>query len=110
MAYLHCHKCNWSQDDFYHTGYNPAKYLMDWNESLFGDNHHKLDEPFTDDSQFISEYGNITLREVLALEYEKFANRIRKMKWVTDADFKADFAAGIAKCPKCGSMEDFDID
>ncbi len=108
MAYLHCHKCNWSQDDFYHDGYNPAKYLMDWNEYLFGDKKDKLDEQFTDDSEFIKFHGNITTREMIALEYEKFARRIREMKWITYEDFKKD--KGIAKCPKCGSSTDFDID
>ena len=110
MAYLHCHKCGWSQDDFYDTSYNPAKYLMDWNEYLFGNKHHKLDTPFTDDSEFIKENGNITTREVLAREYEKFAKRIRNMMWVTQEDFNRDYKAGIAKCPKCGCSNEFDID
>jgi len=110
MAYLHCHNCNWSQDDFYDDGYNPAKYLLDWNEYLYGKRKNRLDELFTDDSQFIKENGNITTREVLAREYEKFANRIRNMKWITHEDFKADFKSGIAKCPKCGRSDEFDID
>jgi hypothetical protein len=28
MAYVHCHKCNWQQDDFWHRGYNPVKYFF----------------------------------------------------------------------------------
>lgn len=110
MAYLHCHKCHWSQDDFYDKSYNPAKCLMDWNEDLFGDKRSRLDEPFTDDSEFVRENGNITMREVIAREYEKFARRIREMKWINYEDFKRDHAAGTARCPKCGSSEDFDID
>ena len=28
MAYLHCHNCGWSQDDFWeHNGYNPFNIL-----------------------------------------------------------------------------------
>ena len=110
MAYLHCHKCHWSQDDFYGEEYNPARYLMDWNEILFGNKRNKLDEIFTDDAEFVRENGLITTREVLAQEYEKFAKRIREMKWITYEDFKHDESEGIAICPKCGSKNDFDID
>lgn len=110
MAYLHCEKCGWSQDDFYDNGYNPVKYLSEWNEYLFGDKKDKLDKLFTDDSQFIKENGSITTREVLAREYEKFARRIREMKWVSYEDFKRDKDSGMAKCPRCGSSKDFDID
>lgn len=104
MAYLHCHACSWSQDDFYDpSGYNPAKYLADWDETLFGE---KLDRQFTDDSEFVRVNGPITTREVLAREYEKFARRIRGMRWVTYEQFKAD---PNKVCPKCGS-DDLDID
>jgi len=110
MAYLHCHKCGWHQDDFYDEGYNPAKYLMDWNEYLFGERKSKLDEQFTNDSQFIKENGNITTREVVAREYEKFARRIREMKWMSHEDFRKDYKAGKAKCPSCGCSTEFDVD
>jgi C4-type Zn-finger protein len=46
MSYLHCHSCNWRQDDFYSVdGYNPAKYLKSWMKSLCEDD---LDKQFTD--------------------------------------------------------------
>ena len=105
--YLHCHNCNWSQDDFYGKSYNPAKYLMNWNDSLFRD---KIDEPFTDDGQFIKDNGNITTREVIARNYDNYAKRIREMKWITYEAYKKDKEAGKAECPKCGSKEHFDID
>lgn len=106
MAYLHCHSCDWSQDDFYDKGYNPAKYLLDWNEYLFGDKKDQLDKSFTDDAEFLRVNGNISTREVIAREYENYAKRIREMKWVSYEDFKNDKSA---RCPKCGA-DDFDID
>lgn len=104
--YVHCHKCDWSQDDFYHEGYNPAKFLMTWNDWLFGKKMGSLDQQFSGDSQFIRENGPITTREVIAQEYEKFAERIRTMKWVTYEAFEKD---PNQVCPKCGSV-DLDID
>lgn len=110
MAYLHCHNCDWSQDDFYDDGYNPAKYLMSWNTFIFGEKRNRLDEQFTSDPWFIKENGDITTREVIAREYESFAKRIRTMKWISYDDYKNDVELGIAECPKCGSKNHFDID
>lgn len=106
MAYLHCHSCGWQQDDFYDEHYNPAISLSDWNDNLFGEKRHKLDKQFTDDAFFVKENGPITTREVIARAYEKYARRIRNIKWVTYEDFKND---PDKKCPECGS-EDLDID
>jgi len=104
MAYVHCHSCDWSQDDFYSPdGYIPAKSLADWNDSLCGD---KLDEQFTDDALFVKENGPITTREVIARDYEKFAQRIRDMKWVTEEQYRND---PYKVCPKCGE-ESLDVD
>lgn len=101
--YLHCHNCDWQQDDFYHDGYNPAKYLMDWNEMLLSDS---IDEQFSTDSNFVKERGPISKREVLAQEYESYAKRIREMKWITYEQWKKE---ENKRCPKCGSI-DLDID
>ena len=108
MAYVHCHACDWSQDDFYSLkGYNPPRYLESWNKHLCGD---RLDEQFTDDAGLVKENGPITRREVLAREYEKFAKQIREMKWVTEEAFqKACVGDEWPPCPKCGKQE-LDID
>lgn len=105
MAYLHCHSCDWSQDDFYSVGgYNPSSYLSSWMKSLCED---KIDEPFTDDALFIKENGNISRREVIAKEFEGYAKRIRGMKWITMEQWERDKDAAV--CPKCGARN-FDID
>lgn len=106
MAYLHCHSCDWSQDDFYDEHYNPAKYLMNWNEYLFGKKIDERDQQYTDDTQFLRDNGPITTREVIAREYDKFARRIRTMKWMTDKEFRDD---PNKLCPKCGA-DNLDID
>lgn len=108
--YIRCEHCDWSQDDFYSESYNPASYLADWNEYLFGSKRYRLDEVFSDDLEFVRENGTITTREVLSREYEKFADRIRTMKWFTYEDYKKDADAGNAICPNCGSKEHLNID
>jgi len=105
MAYLHCHSCDWSQDDFYDDNYNPAKYLLTWNKYLVSND---IDKPFSNDALFIKENGNISTREVLAKEYESFAKRIRTMKWITYQQWK-DEKEENKRCPKCNS-KNLDID
>lgn len=107
MAFLHCHNCDWEQDDFYdEKGYNPAEYLKSWNNFLCGKDVNRIDDQFSADSEFIYENGLITTREVIAREYEKFARRIRNMTWITWEQWKAE---SNKICPVCGS-HNLDID
>ncbi len=90
MAYIHCHKCSWSQDDFYdESGYNPAKVLKNWNEALCSDKVNKI---------FPGKI--ITYKEVIAQEYERKAKNIRNMKWTTFQQYKND---PNKQCPMCGN-------
>jgi len=99
VAYLHCHSCNWSQDDFYsEEGYNPASYLSQFTAELLGDGLDKVVETDT---------GPITWREVLARDYERFAQKIRTMEWFTYEQWEKD--KDTAVCPGCGDRN-FDID
>ena len=105
MAYLHCHTCNFSQDDFWDKdGYNPTTSLKHWKSDLFST---KIDEPFSTDRMFIKENGNITLREVIAQQFERVAKRIRNMKYRTLEEFKEKNPERI--CPVCGNKT-LDID
>lgn len=97
MSYLHCHNCNFSQDDYWSEGgYNPITYLQSWEKSLFSD---KIDEPFTNDYQFIQENGNITLREEIARVLENLAKTIRKMEYRTRDELKLKNPELV--CPNC---------
>ena len=103
--YLYCNSCGWEQDDFYSSeGYNPANYLKDWMKQLCSND---VDKQFTDDAEFVRENGPISTREVIARELEKFAQRIREMKWITWEHWKKE--RDTAVCPKCG-RRDFSID
>lgn len=108
MAYLHCHSCDWEQDDFYsEEGYNPASSLKNWNDILCGEKQNKIDKVFSTDSEFVRENGKITTREVIARQYEKYARKIRTMKWITWEQWEKE--KDTAVCPNCGA-KDFDID
>ncbi|MFW6001851.1 MAG: hypothetical protein ACOCQD_00765 [archaeon] len=100
MAYLHCHTCDWEQDDFWDKRYNPiTKLWRDFKE--FG-------RP-----RFI----NIDLEgkgckdvfswRILWWEIKKEIKVVYGMKWWTYESFKKDRENAV--CPKCGD-QNFDID
>jgi hypothetical protein len=104
--FVHCHNCNWQQDDFYSVdGYNPVRVLKDLNEYLCGD---KIDE-IIHCGEFVNGKPirpDMTQREWIARYYERFAKHIREMKWITAEQYYAD---PNKVCPKCGSSK-LDLD
>jgi len=105
MSFLHCHSCDFEQDDFYSVeGYNPAKYLQGWMGDLCKDD---IDKQFTTDIEWVKQNGPISRREAIAQQFEKFAERIRNMPWITVEQWNRDKKTAV--CPKCGAR-DFDID
>jgi len=109
MAYLHCHHCHWSQDDFWDTGYNPITF-MEHNytkELLKGDLDRVIelqtDIPFTK-KVFMAK---MTEREFIAKEMERKARTVRNMIYRTMEEFKQKNPE--QKCPNCGKKE-LDID
>lgn len=101
--YLHCHKCGWSQDDFWEDGcYNPLRYMLNWEEQLI----EKFNEPFPGEK----DTEGMTYGQVIAREMENGAKQIRQMKWARHEDFKEARKKGEAICPECGSSEDWDTD
>ena len=100
--YLHCHNCEWSQDDFWDKGYNPLKYLLDWEQSLL----NKADLPFPGEK----DTAGMTYAQVIAREMKQGADVVLSMKWHTHEDYLKAKEDGTLICPKCGSTEHFDID
>jgi hypothetical protein len=142
MAYLHCHKCGWSQDDFWSETYSPLSRLIedgllssllsekwlvvdaDWlrhsgilfkdvrvsrlvrqrdeyEPTLFGQPESALVE---------CEQYEVEPRAYIVEELRRRAKNIEDMRWRTHAEWKKDYDSGKAKCPRCGSNKDFDID
>lgn len=103
MAFLHCHSCDWSQDDFWDETYNPMRWLLTWEKELLTKD---LDSAWTDDKNAIAETGCKTWREILAKQLENGASRIQEMLFRTAEDF---YANKHRPCPKCGDVN-WDID
>ncbi len=101
MAYLHCHSCDWSQDDFWSEGgWTPLhEDIIAWYRKLLFQGTMNVDRP--------GGCVDVDTRELVASYLETKAIGIRNMVWKTEEDWKV--ARDTAVCPNCGA-QDFDID
>jgi hypothetical protein len=107
MAYLHCHNCDWSQDDFWCESYNPLRYLVEaWEKTLL---NKDLEQQFTNDAGFIERHGDLSYRDFLIMECGRAARKIGEMVWRTQEEFIATGSFAGNACPNCGKHE-LDID
>lgn len=108
MAYLHCHKCGWEQDDFWKQGgYNPITSIQHYENYLFLEPDKRgIDNWWLKENRF-PETNSIKGTELTAFELERAAKRIRNMVYRTEEEFKK--MNPERKCPKCGAQE-LDID
>ena len=119
MAFLHCHNCDWSQDDFwYRTKEGKVSYMslqidriqefVDQLEVAMDDPNKRMVTGY--DQQFFEDYfgtkKEVDVRQFVAYFLERIAKSIRNMYWMTEQDY---FNDSDKRCPKCGSS-DLDID
>ncbi len=101
MAFLHCHGCGWSQDDFWSKeGYTPltSDYVNWLKGCLFED---KIE------SDPVTGSGTISGTELVVQKLEEMAKVIRNMNVKTEEEWKK--VKGHWRCPECGSLS-WDID
>ncbi|MFW5895531.1 MAG: hypothetical protein ACOCT9_02185 [archaeon] len=101
MAFLHCHNCGWSQDDFWDEDYNPLS-------NLTGKNEKDLLNKDLDKVVYQNNQGKkITLRKHITNQLSKSINKINKMKYRTREEFEKKNPE--KKCPRC-HKKSLDID
>lgn len=102
MAYLHCHSCDWEQDDFWGGRDYPIRQdTIEWLRDLL------LRDTVVISLGCDGPEKETDTREVVAYELERLARRIRNMHVKTEDEFKK--IKHIFTCPKCGSKS-WDID
>jgi hypothetical protein len=116
MAYLHCHNCDWAQDDFWDKeGYNPIKFMQDQYESFLED---LFKDKVYSDTEILKEAGILAGedekgayadgRAYVAWQLRARADMIEKMAIRTNDEWeklKENFI-----CPGCWKSDSVDID
>ena len=118
MAYLHCHACDWSQDDFWSIAYNPITKFWDDFKWLWRPRILELDDWIVNDisaltwipiKRFGGQRGQLRVFSWnwLLIELAKEWYLFRRQKWWTWKSWNR--KRDNAVCPKCGQRA-FDID
>ena len=100
--FVYCENCNWTQDGFWHEGYNPYDFMCNQgNKDLLFSG--KLEEVFMieKNDRYAGYIGNqpMTNREFLTKQMRHWANRIENQRWITIEDYKKENPEGM--CPNC---------
>jgi len=113
MAYLHCHDCDWSQDDFWSLeGWNPEK-AMEGHWTLAFNDKYYMDRNFfkeanLEEKMHENEKGCwIRGQDLLAWELRRTARSVETMAVRTEREWKQ--VRDTFVCPECGS-KNLDID
>ena len=99
MSYLHCHNCQWEQDNFWSKDYNPIN-CLDWVIEMMLFYAEDLDV------QSQVSMDRETVREYVIGQLQKSIKKIENMKYRTFEEFKE--LNPEHKCPKCGKILDID--
>ena len=111
--YLHCHSCDWSQDDFYTKGYNPLIRMRDsirWTirpRILKLDHYEPRNMAKSVWTPIFYKGGEVFSWNWLVVELERDIRSFLHMKWRTKEIW--DKVKHKATCPNCGARN-FDID
>jgi hypothetical protein len=97
MAYVHCHKCHWSQDDFWSLGgYNPVRWFLKYEFAAYIRPRIVSFDP-------VCSIGRVFSWYVIWLSLRKWARRLTKQRWWTYKAWRKDVERGNGGCPKCGN-------
>ena len=110
MAFLHCHTCGWSQDDFWTSNYNPLrssdierlKTILFFHEKFRRCNFASLQREHPEIPIHEDEEGKYVLTtDLVAHELRMMAKVIEGMAVKTSKEWKKVCETFV--CPKCGS-------
>lgn len=108
MAYIHCHHCNWGQDDFWNFkftwkfwkfrafGYNPLSLVIDDARWLLKPRILELDSKLSRLQGFKN--PRVFSWRLLLYEWKKHIRRLFTQKWRTWESYQQD---PQKKCPAC---------
>lgn len=117
MAYLHCHSCDWEQDDFWSWewtwkfwkfrafGYNPISLMIEDVAENIKPRYIEFDRCFA--IELGSKSNRIFSWRVMVWGLKRHVWRLFNQKWWTWESWQKDRDKAV--CPKCGKR-DFDID
>ena len=128
MAYLHCHNCGWSQDDFWTynftkktfkelllfkwkhrpLGYNPESILLEDISEYIKPRYIKMDSSWARENGYKT--NKIHSWSFILRVLKRYRQVKKNMFFKTYKEFKDAKRHKNVCCPECGSYKDWDID
>ena len=128
MAYLHCHNCHWSQDDFWDYrfswknwkkflllrwssrpfGYNPISILLENIATYLKPRMIKMDSYWAKENGFKSNV--VHSWNFVKGGFIRYFRVRRNMLYKNYEAYMRHRKIGIARCPNCNSRDHWDID
>ncbi len=111
MAYIHCHNCNWSQDDFWDFsfgkygytkifgigwGYNPISYFIHYFKEHIKPRVIKFDNSFAKEQGWKTNCLHSWF--LIRWEFKRMIKSFKKQYWWTYSSYKK---SKIKNCPDC---------
>lgn len=106
MAYVHCHSCDWAQDDFWTKRYNPVSWFFrETLRSYWKPRYIEYDKWFVEELGF--EGNHLHSWYMIWRDIKRFPRRLLNQHWWTNDSWNKDPDKWV--CPECGK-KDLDID
>lgn len=96
MSFVHCHGCNWEQDDFWNKSYNPVRYFLKNDLPVYIRPRMMNTDPKT-------AYGRTHSWMMLLRCIWKWTRRVYTQVWWTYEAWREDVKTGRGGCPNCGN-------
>lgn len=110
MAFIHCHECNWGQDDFWDKRYNPIRQFfgvnlpMTWKPVFVKFDEWALKEMGVKYQPVLvgglRGQGEVHTWRLLWWHFARMLRKFRHQHWWTWGSYQRD---KNKKCPKCGN-------
>lgn len=123
MAYLHCHSCHWSQDDYYdwprynkylhrwQWGYNPITKILGYIKREIRPRYVQYDRWWINEIGIKARPDNSVFTwRTMWWDIKRAIRSAWRMKWWSHNAFLKDRKEDKAACPSCGCRDDFDVD
>lgn len=107
MAYLHCHNCDFCQDDYWsEDGWNPVRSFEGDKDTLLNGN---LDEIVQMDSNWLRVHGreSVTRRDLVVFHLRQIISHVEGMVYRTHDELRE--RNPEMRCPRCGERA-MDVD
>jgi hypothetical protein len=111
MAWLCCKACNWSQDEFWSEDYTPLDELArDYSREILMRSETAVVEKWIAEElgqsyEMKGDLCHVSWKDYMVSVLQEAENKVKNMRFRTEAEYHAYKAVNGTKCPVCGAVD-----